>query len=688
MSIVLKRLLLTTIVCFFAIMSLFACVPISAGETTGVRDEENSHDETVVIDQIEMDFIDVGDYLDDLYGVVYLEEDKMVLTGIKNNTPHILLTDPDIGEIHRLASSWEETDGKPIGLCNNRGGGFTVYYQSLLDVYNTDGELSDTIDLGNQKERFDGPVHLGDDRYLFWQADTFIIRDKDRIEREGRFSRGAEIISVCHNAGNYYVYLAEGEELIIYSMDPETLLTEKYAVFTGPVLPDVMIYTGKTDSLYLSNGTSVYSYIPESSRFEKRFSYAQAGLEERSVKYMAFVDDKTIYCFSRGVDTLFRIKKTGSITRQLITVGSIKGVRDLEQYVAKFNAENEEYYAEIKYYDYYNQDAMLVDLGTGRAPDVMNLNMADFIPRSGSVFADLLPYLEADEKIRISDFYPLVFEQMLIDGSMLTAQSGFTWYSISARSRDVEGRETWSIRDALDLFERETDRYILVGWNSTQNMTGWACRINIPQFVDFETLTCDFETEEFYSLLDFCKATAGRNAPMNVPEYDEQILLHLEIFETPYALNHLKLGYEGDEYCFIGFPNDDGKNGAFFAEGTYDLSFAIPLQTKNKDLAWEFIRGVYDHEWQTDVVYGFPIIQSAMDERLEQLQKEMPIVTQEDVLKVKNAMEKTTYYVHEDESIVRIIQEEAMYYISGDKTAEEVASVIQSRVSLLLSERQ
>ena len=61
--------------------------------------------------------------------------------------------------------------------------------------------------------------------------------------------------------------------------------------------------------------------------------------------------------------------------------------------------------------------------------------------------------------------------------------------------------------------------------------------------------------------------------------------------------------------------------------------------------------------------------------------------TQEDVDQVKDLVENTTaVYGAASEEVTNIINEEAAAYFSGQKSAEEVAKIIQSRMQVYLSE--
>ena len=61
-------------------------------------------------------------------------------------------------------------------------------------------------------------------------------------------------------------------------------------------------------------------------------------------------------------------------------------------------------------------------------------------------------------------------------------------------------------------------------------------------------------------------------------------------------------------------------------------------------------------------------------------------ITKEEVTKVKNLILSSGANLLHDETVVGIIEEEAGAFFKGEKTAEEVAKIIDSRVSIYLKE--
>ena len=217
----------------------------------------------------------------------------------------------------------------------------------------------------------------------------------------------------------------------------------------------------------------------------------------------------------------------------------------------------------------------------------------------------------------------------------------------------------------------------------------WVSTLSMGQFVDFSTMTCNFTHEDFIDLMNFCKDRPDEFDPnAHVSDYDDNILLTLEVIQNAALLQSPKRNYNGEEFIYIGFPNSIGNNGSFFAAPYQDLQLAIPEQTKNKDGAWAFLREMLSTEYQSTMEYFLPILESALMNSLDkQLNAPETILTQEDVDRFLELLNNTEIFLYGDSSIQNIILEEAIAFFENAKTAEEVAELIQSRVSLYLAEK-
>jgi multiple sugar transport system substrate-binding protein len=129
---------------------------------------------------------------------------------------------------------------------------------------------------------------------------------------------------------------------------------------------------------------------------------------------------------------------------------------------------------------------------------------------------------------------------------------------------------------------------------------------------------------------------------------------------------------------------------------TYGQGFAINSQSKNKAVAWAFIKYLLSYEMQTNPRGGSPIHNEAIMDVEDVLEQLMGITNQQRqalinfFVEYKATMEKLSEsintFVVQDTSLNDMIRPEVQYFFDGRRSAEEVARVLQNRAELYLSE--
>ena len=119
------------------------------------------------------------------------------------------------------------------------------------------------------------------------------------------------------------------------------------------------------------------------------------------------------------------------------------------------------------------------------------------------------------------------------------------------------------------------------------------------------------------------------------------------------------------------------------------------------DAAWDFVKTFVSEEAQTrEHLWGIPVTQAGLDNFIYEAQHmegehgyswddvELNITnaTDEDVQEFLAIFEKADEVSTQDTAIMAIIEEEVASYFQGQKSADEVADIIQSRVDIYLKE--
>ena len=167
--------------------------------------------------------------------------------------------------------------------------------------------------------------------------------------------------------------------------------------------------------------------------------------------------------------------------------------------------------------------------------------------------------------------------------------------------------------------------------------------------------------------------------------------------------NNMEQGTFGGELTMIGFPSSDGDGSVIWP----NLRFALSAKSKNSVGAWEFLRTFLTDEYQESVEYGFPLSVKLLDEKVQQAMErpyymveydetayingvEIPIapITKERADEIVAQLYSFTQVYRSDDTLLNIVREEAGPFFAGQKKAQEVAPIIQSRVQLYVNENR
>ena len=375
---------------------------------------------------------------------------------------------------------------------------------------------------------------------------------------------------------------------------------------------------------------------------------------------------------------------------QTITVASASfNTFELEQYINRFNGSQNLVHAELKQYSEPTQ--LLADFAAGNAPDVLDLHGAG-IPLNGVNFVDMMPFLEADTGIALTDFSGNIIPSLKTDGKLLALTDGFSITTVTGRTKDVGMQSGWKMADVEQLsLEKSGDHFVFPPHLTAGEMMLWFCYVSMGQMIDWNAGQCHFDTPAFTEMLDFCAglprsydASAG-----GMSEWSEKVLLVVETVSNPARLEAIRENYGTEAYTFIGFPNADANNGAYF-DSTNNLLLAIPARSQKTAAAWAFVRGMLEADWQSRVAerWELPVIRSALDAMFDDyVISGEGILSDADKERFYRLLEETTIFIHDDDRIREIIMEEATAFLSGQRSAKEAAELVQNRVTVYLQEQ-
>lgn len=238
--------------------------------------------------------------------------------------------------------------------------------------------------------------------------------------------------------------------------------------------------------------------------------------------------------------------------------------------------------------------------------------------------------------------------------------------------------------------------------------------IEYSEFVDIETKTCNFETEEFYNLLRFCRDNCDKDIYSEMLMSDDERRSEMIKGNTfLMKVNADLMGFSkirkeyGDNFHVVGYPTENRSIGFI---RSYRAT-AVNSMSENKDIAADFISTLVSEEYQTK--YSLEWV------RKDVITEHVKDSYHKDELDIGNEEKKPAFipnsggYIlmegREDGSsfadeyisimdrcepepmeyeIQDIVYEESSAFFAGQKTEEEVVKIIQSRVQIYLDERK
>ena len=422
------------------------------------------------------------------------------------------------------------------------------------------------------------------------------------------------------------------------------------------------------------------------------------------------------------------------IVEKTTVVLGLVGMADLDfrSIVNEFNKNNSSVRIEIKDYGAENnnkqneiEEAFNLDVVSGNCPDIILTNYLsnNSLYMKKGIFEDLNPYLEASG-LNKEDYLPNVMDAGSIDGKQYLLIPTFTVSGLCITKPEyLNGNGQMSISE-LQALESELGiegRGILATDRNT--LIYEALMYGTKDYCNPETGECRFDSDEFKVLLEWAKTYPESAEDL----FNEYHISHRKDFEEQKAIirtdkcsgiREFHLTDEADfkgEGRIIGFPNKNGDAAGVICPA---YAFGISSQSEHKQEAFDFIKTFMEESYQKENIsvqccYVFPSMKSAFDLSCERMldipynysqntgltQGKDSYTLGSENIEVEPMEKEKLEYVKEkilscnglpnmDTEIMQIVFEESAPYFSGDKSLDEVVTIIQSRAELYVNENQ
>ncbi len=536
--------------------------------------------------------------------------------------------------------------------------------------------------------------------------------------------------------GDSYVYIwtddGESSKSMFHKVDT-------MQIKTGPAIEAPEDYWSEPQAapghdLYYSNDKGVFAYDFDTLENIKIMDYVDSDVDYNYINKAIVVDETRVIAIAYDEESwdqylVFweKVPPEEVVDKTIITMGMVYMDYDLRSKVIAFNKESDEYRIRlIEYYEYNNESdweaGMKVfnnDIITSNAPDIVVLETGmpiDSFMDKG-VLMNLNSFMEEDEEISKEDFAPNVLALGSKGDNTYILTASYMVSTMAMKKSFVPNGQSITL-DELKKLEKD------MGVQAFQMLTRddiihYAMEMNSSEFLDVETGKCNFNSPEFYALLEYAKEYPKEVDWESIDDsywMESQYAMRendaLMQYFAIYALRDIayrEQGEYGEEVAFVGFPGGTGTTGVIHPY----IQMAISADSKHPEIAWEFMREFYTYEAQSEITYGLPTNLKALDKLVEEAQQK-PYWIDENGEKIeydetywlgdkeimieplsKERAEELREYVlsvdkmyYYDSSIIDIIVEEAAPFFEGQKTAEQAAEIIQSRVQIYVNENR
>ena len=397
--------------------------------------------------------------------------------------------------------------------------------------------------------------------------------------------------------------------------------------------------------------------------------------------------------------------------KKVITLGLPCGSEDIyksmQEIVTKYNEQSKDYYIEIiSFTDDWqklesSQGEIMKALKRGDGTDILYLSglEKEELAMSG-VLTDLKAFMTEEDWNQI--YVGNILEATTIGDKLYAIGPEFAICTLMADERLMTEDAGWTMEELCQYLEgQENGAHSFTSITADESDAKSIGNLVIDDFVDWENLSCSFETEEFYKLLELCKEKeTTENTKKTKSLFSEDIEtvkqeVHFGLITDVHDYQTYNIMYD-ECVQSKGFPT---ANGSGVAAIMYD-GMGISSHSANKEAAWDFIEFYLT---ERDSYHAFPILQERLYAAYEEAKtpeyagnQEIPksyflkiytyAATNTDVQAVADIIAQADREYHYNNTYSKILEEEVVTYYRDKISVEETASRIEERMNEYLAE--
>ena len=397
-----------------------------------------------------------------------------------------------------------------------------------------------------------------------------------------------------------------------------------------------------------------------------------------------------------------------------LTIGIMPGKNgaavyaDLSRIVGEYNRQSSDCRVELVDLNqegaFSEEEALLklsTELTAGKGPDMLCFRpgvISPFPYIRQSLLRDLSEDLADDPEINLSDIVPAAAIMRDCGGLYVLPDSFAVESRVGLRER-FGNRWGWRFDEYLEMDRNRPENSLLMYNITRDHFLEMSSARFAREAIDWKTGLCDFDNPAFVEMLKTCKSIREN------PEDPKDMVFGLPwtMLHDGYLLTDLiwvgsvgslaQYTQNGDvELSVIGWPTPDGSCGS-------DFSLLNPIgvlsRTQHPEACWRFLKFMLMHSQSTMPAYR-PLLDGLIEEAKNRTEESKPMlyaemlrgpISDNDAALLRDLLDHIEHTTLYDPAAMDIISEECAAYFSGQRSAEETARIIQSRMSIYVSEQ-
>ncbi|MCR4618303.1 MAG: extracellular solute-binding protein [Lachnospiraceae bacterium] len=482
----------------------------------------------------------------------------------------------------------------------------------------------------------------------------------------------------------------------------------------------------KNGKAYITSYDKLYEFDIEKKELKEVLKWLDIDIADGMIRKLSASDDGSFVGITYDYETndaeivsIKLVDRDEIKDRAELVIVSLYEDYSLKRDVIDFNKANSDAHVTLKsYVDWSNGDVdekdalntMINDITGAAAPDMINLSglNTDSLVKQ-NIIEDITPYIENAGSIKLDDFNEVVVDAYRYGDLLCTVPKRFEVQTLAVNKNKFGDKAGWKLEDMIKADMADPNSTILE-YSNRMSILSLCLYNNIDYFINPETGECKFDSDEFKSILEYV-ATFPEEINWDVVDVDSnpveklasgKIIAYESYFYNLQSVQEYADYIFGGNANFIGYPTIDGSPSALITtSGTY----AICTSSDKKDAAWKFLEYTITKNDDSDS-FGFPTNKKAMQALVDEELKhngektgsgmsygsgdmyEYHYAVQDEIDIINEVLSQARLKPADDNEIFKIIDEETGSYFAGQKSVDDTAKIIQSRVNLYVQENR